>query len=210
MQLNDFLFDKRDGIALVTFNRPEKLNACRVSTYEEMVEILGDIHNDSAVRVVVITGAGRAFCAGDDLTEMDALVQERQSLDKWQELAETLQELTRRVVALPQPVIAAVNGYAIGFGAELSIASDIRIASDNAQYIFTEVTRGLYVTNGVLSLLPRLVGQGRTAEWLMSGLPINAVDALAAGLVTRVVARADLLDAAMALAQRLRQTAPVP
>ena len=109
MQLKDFLFEKRDGIALVTFNRPEKLNACRVSTYDEMVSILGDIQDDSAVRVVVITGAGRAFCAGDDLTEMDALVQGRPSLDKWRELAETLQEITRRVVALPQPVIAAAR-----------------------------------------------------------------------------------------------------
>src|SRR5262245_40280949 len=104
MQLKDFLYEKRDGIAVVTFNRPDKLNACRVSTYHEMVQILGDIKNDSAIRVVVITGAGRAFCAGDDLTEMEELVKQGPTLAQWRELAETLQEITRRVVTLPQPV----------------------------------------------------------------------------------------------------------
>ena len=208
--LEDFRYESRDGIGVLTFNRPDRLNACRLQTYRELHAALDEMGREDTVRVLVLRGEGRAFCVGDDLTEARDLLQAGTSLDRWREEVERVQDITRRIVQMPKPVIAAVQGYAVGFGAEVAIASDIRVAADDAQFLFTEVTRGLYPTNGVLYRLPRLVGHGRAAEWLMTGSRITAAEALAAGLVTHLVPGPELSTRALDLAARLAANAPIP
>jgi enoyl-CoA hydratase/carnithine racemase len=208
--LEDLLYESRDGVGVLTFNRPARLNACRVQTYRELHAAVDEVGRDDAVRVLVLRGAGRAFCVGDDLKEARDLLRAGTPLDQWREEVERLQDITRRIVQLPKPVIAAVHGHAVGFGAEVAIASDIRVAADDVQFLFTEVTRGLYPTNGVLYRLPRLVGHGRAAEWLLTGSPIPAAEALAAGLVTHLVPGPAMLTRVLDVAARLAANAPIP
>jgi enoyl-CoA hydratase/carnithine racemase len=208
--LEDFLYESRDGVGLLTFNRPARLNACRLQTYRELHAALEEVRQDDAVRVLVLRGAGRAFCVGDDLKEARDLLGAGTPLDQWREEIERLQDITRRIVQMPKPVIAAVQGHAVGFGAEVAIASDIRLAADDARFVFTEVTRGLYPSNGVLYRLPRLAGLGRAVEWLLTGSAIPAAEALAAGLVTHVIPSAELPSQALEVAARLAANAPIP
>jgi enoyl-CoA hydratase/carnithine racemase len=208
--LEDLHYESRDGVGLLTFNRPARLNACRMQTYRELHAALDVVKGDDAVRVLVLRGAGRAFCVGDDLKEARDLLRAGTSLDQWRDEIERLQDITRRIVQLPKPAIAAVHGHAVGFGAEVAIASDIRVAADDAQFRFTEVTRGLYPSNGVLYRLPRLVGHGRAVEWLLTGSAILAGEAFAAGLVTHVVPGAELEARVLDLAARLAANAPIP
>ncbi|MFF4417854.1 enoyl-CoA hydratase/isomerase family protein [Streptosporangium sp. NPDC001559] len=200
----------RHGAALVvTFDRPEVLNAFRDRTFAELGAALDEAERDETVRAVVLTGRGRAFSSGVDLTE----TRERLSRTASRDLAATVedfQDVTRRLVAFPKTVISAVNGIAVGVGAELAIASDLRIAAEEAEFAFMEVRRGLYPTNGVLYFLPRLVGHGRAVDLLLSGERIGAAEALGAGLVSRVVPGEDLLATAVALAETIGSAAPVP
>jgi enoyl-CoA hydratase/carnithine racemase len=206
---SSILYHKQDGVARVTLNRPNVLNAFRGAMFTRLTEILADVRDDAAVRVLVITGNGRAFSAGIDLEEQAQLfggaiddAMARAALD-------SLQAITLQMIDLPKPIIAAINGLAVGVGAELAIASDIRLAAQDAYFMFAEVKRGLFETNGVMYFLPRLVGMGRAVEMLITGDKIPASEALAAGLVTRVYANDDLLPNALALAERIAANAPI-
>jgi enoyl-CoA hydratase/carnithine racemase len=209
MELRDILYEKNDGIAIATFNRPAILNAFRQATLREFKSILDDVKADNAVRVLIITGNGRAFSAGIDLKEMANASSDVRTLKQEYDELQAIQDVTRRMVHLPKIIIAAVNGIAVGIGVETALASDIRLAADNATFAFTEVKRALFETNGVMYILPRLVGLGRAMQMLLTGEMVLAQDALNAGLVTRVVAQEQLMEYAIDMARTIATNAPL-
>ena len=209
MELADIIYEKKDSIAIATFNRPKVLNAFRQATLHEFIAILDDVQADDAVRVLVITGQGRAFSAGIDLKEMAYPSSDSLPLKQAYDELQAIQNVTRRMVHLPKIIIAAVNGIAVGIGVELSIASDIRLAAEEATFAFTEVKRALFETNGVMYILPRLVGQGRAMQMLLTGEKVLAQEALSVGLVTRVVTQQQLIENAMDMARTIATNAPI-
>lgn len=191
----------RDGrIGVIELNRPEVLNAVNGEMLEALLAVLGGEAAAEDVGVVVVTGRGRAFCAGADLKELpDRAGLHRRLLD--------IQELSRRLLALARPVIAAINGPAVGMGLELALLCDLRIAAASARLGFPEVSIGVTVTNGASLSLPALVGQARARELLLTGELIPATRAEAIGLVNRVVPDDQVRDAAMETAHHiLRQS----
>ena len=189
-----------DGaVATVTLDRPEALNALTIPMKIELAEALGRLGADRAVRAVVLTGAGRAFCAGQDLAER--MGPDPSPLDV--EVRERYIPIVRRIHAMEQPVVAAVNGVAAGAGAALAMACDIRIAADDARFVLAFGRIGLVPDSGASWFLPRLVGAAHAADIALVGDPVDADTALRIGLVSRVVAAGELLDTAQALAARL-------
>jgi enoyl-CoA hydratase/carnithine racemase len=209
MELKDILYEKKDSIAIATFNRPAVLNAFRQATLREFINILDDVKADHMVQVLIITGTGRAFSAGIDLKEMAYPSSETLSLKQTYDELQAIQDVTRRMVHLPKTIIAAVNGIAVGIGVETALACDIRLAGDKATFAFTEVKRALFETNGVIYILPRLVGMGRAMQMLLTGETIPAQDALNVGLVTRVVAQNQLMEYAIDMAHTIAANAPL-
>lgn len=209
MSDSHFIFEQTGQIARLTFNRPDVLNAFRLSMFHDLLAIIRQVREDDAVRALVLTGNGRAFSAGIDLQEQAHLFADDVLLKPAQENLALMQDITRQLVALPKPVISAINGAAVGVGAEISIASDIRLASESAYFMFAEVKRGLFETNGVMYFLPRLVGYGRALEWMLTGDRISADEALRAGLVTRVLPADELIPYAIGMAERLASNAPI-
>jgi enoyl-CoA hydratase/carnithine racemase len=205
----DFVVDD-DGIAVVTFNRPALLNACRARTRAELRAVFEHVRTERAVRVLILTGAGRAFSSGQDLVELgELLVTVDDATDHALQHLQELQDLTSSLLGIGKPVIAALNGVAVGLGAELALACDVRLASTAAKIGFVEAQRGLFETNGVMYLLPRIVGHGRAAELLLTGDLLDALEAERIGLVGRVVAPEALLDEAKGLARRIAANAPI-
>ena len=203
------IYEKQHGVALVKFNRPEVLNAFLISMIEELLSILQDVQADDAVRALVFNGNGRAFSAGIDLAEQSQFFAGEMTLKTARQHLMLLQDLTRALVGLQKPTIAAINGAAVGIGAELAIGCDVRIASEEAYFLFAEVKRGLYETNGVTYFLPRLVGHGRAMEMMLTGDRYGASEALAAGLVTHVLPPDKLLPFALDMAGRMAANAPI-
>lgn len=196
-----------DGVLTITLDCPDRLNAVTSGTLVRLLELL-DLANGDDVRVVVVTGAGRAFSAGQDLQELDDDLNGPPDETKHHRQLAAYQAITDRVMASSKPFIAAVNGVAVGFGAELALACDVRIASDTARIGFVEATRGLFQTNGVMWLLPRVVGHGNAARMLLTGEILGADACLRSGLVSSVHPAAELPDAVAALARRIRDNAP--
>jgi enoyl-CoA hydratase/carnithine racemase len=209
MELRDILYEKNDGIAIATFNRPALLNAFRQATLREFKSILDDVQADDSICVLIISGKGRAFSAGIDLKEMANSSSDVRSLKQEYDELQSIQDVTRRMVHLPKIIIAAVNGIAVGIGVETALASDIRLAADNATFAFTEVKRALFETNGVMYILPRLVGLGRAMQMLLTGEIVSAQDGLNVGLVTRVVAQEQLMEYAIDMAHTIAANAPL-
>lgn len=207
--MTDILYEIQDQIAIVIFNRPEVLNVMRRAMFQQMLELLDEVAHNDAIRALVITGAGRAFSAGIDLDEVAHLFDGSMTMEQARAELDEMQELTRRMVNLPKPIVAAVNGLAVGAGAEIAISSDIRIASQTASFAFAEVKRGLFETNGVMHRLPRLIGMGRAAQVMLTGEKISAQTALEMGLVTRVLPSEMLMNAALELARTLAANAPI-
>jgi enoyl-CoA hydratase len=183
MEFKNTLYEKSEGIATITINRPEVLNALNQETINELLARFEDAENDENIKVIVITGAGnRAFCTGADLKTMMGI-----SHLEGIELAKQGQHLMNRIEALGKPVIAAVNGYALGGGCELAMACDIRIASENAQMGQPEINVGLIPNWGGTQRLPRFVGKGIAKELIFTGKRIDAKTAERIGLVNTVV-----------------------
>jgi len=183
METKYTIYEKEDGVATITINRPEALNALNREVILELMRELEDAENDPNVRVVVVTGAGeKAFSAGADvkaLAELNPL--------EARELSQLGHELCRRIEGLGKPVIAAINGYALGGGLELAMACDIRIASENARFGQPEVNLGLLPGWGGTQRLPRLVGAGIAKELIFTGKIIDARTAERIGLVNAVI-----------------------
>ena len=197
--------DRADGVATLTLNRPEALNAFNTEQLRLLEQMLTEVAADPAIRAVVLTGAGeRAFAAGADIREMAAL-----SPEGGLAFGRLGHAVTRAVEALSQPVVAAVNGFALGGGCELAIACDIRIASENAVFAQPEVSLGIPPGWGGSQRLPRLVGPGMAAEMILAGRRVAAAEALRIGLVNRVVPLPDLMPAAAELAATIAANGPV-
>ncbi len=204
MPHENLLVEAREGVAFVTLNRPAKLNALDSTTVSELEQAFAEIEGDTALRGVVLTGAGeRAFAAGADLEELSRL-----AAHEGRAFAERGQRLLDRIEQLGKPVIAAVNGYALGGGCELALACHLRIASDNAVFGLPEVMLGLICGHGGTQRLPRLVGRGRALELLLTGGRFDATEALRIGLVNKVVFRERLLEESEALLRRVLENAP--
>jgi enoyl-CoA hydratase len=209
VQFQDIIYQKHGNVAVIKLNRPEVLNAVRDRLWREMEEAVADVRQDASVRVLVFSGEGRAFSVGADIKELGQLQEEGVDLFEMRASVIRMQRLTKTLIEMPKPTLAAVNGYALGAGAELAVLCDIRIASDKAKFGFPEVKVGLFETNGVTHTLPRLVGLGKTKELMMTGDFIGAEEARRIGLVERVVPHEELMTEAMALATKIASNAPV-
>jgi len=205
MPLDNLLIDRDGAIVIVTINRPRVLNALNAPTLDELRRSILDIKTDDAIRAVVITGAGdKSFVAGADINELAV-----QSPSSDREHALTGQHVLDLVENLGKPVIAAINGYALGGGCELAMACTLRLAADTARLGQPEVNLGLLPGYAGTQRLARLVGKGRAMEMILTGSAISAVEAERIGLVNRVIPQADLLREARALANTLAAQAPI-
>jgi enoyl-CoA hydratase/carnithine racemase len=200
---NSFLYEQRDGIATITLNRPERLNAITFEVYHELTDFLAKLSDEKDVRVVVITGAGRAFCSGGDVRDIIGELQGRDS-EGLLEFTRLTCELIRNMRALPKPIVASLNGTTAGAGACIALASDIRIAAEEAKIAFIFVKVGLAGTDmGATYLLPRVVGLAKATELLMTGDFIEAAEAEKIGLYNRVVPRDQLERTTREFAEKL-------
>lgn len=198
MTYTTILYDTHDGVLRITLNRPERLNALTDTMRHELIDAFTRAGAEDEVRVVVLTGAGRGFCSGADLV---AALESGEPVDFGQALRTTYNPLVRQMRGLPKPIIAAVNGVAAGAGMSLALACDLRIAAESASFIQAFVKIGLVPDSGSTWLLPRLVGLTRAMELMMSGRKVDAAEALAIGLVNRVVPDEELGGAVAKLAQ---------
>lgn len=197
MSFQSLLFEIRDRVGTVTINRPEKLNALNAQAKSELREVFTQIKTDNNVDVVILTGAGeKAFVAGTDIKELTVL-----NSETGKELSAKGQEVFDLIENLGKPVIAAVNGYALGGGCELALACHIRVASENAKFGQPEVNLGIIPGYGGTQRLARLIGRGRAMELILTGNQIDAQEALRVGLVNKVVPQSELLATAMSIAQ---------
>lgn len=197
MTFETLLYDASEGIATITFNRPDVLNATNDQFYRELSGLVGAIADDPEIRCVILTGAGRGFCAGADVRGMDP---NRPPLSKRRRHRWILSAVLRPLVRLEKPVIAAVNGVAVGAGMNIALAADILIASDKAVFSQIFARMGLVPDLGGLYLLTRVVGLNKAKELCFTGRKIAAAEALALGIANEVVPADDLMTRARALA----------
>ncbi len=203
------VLERREGaVALLTLNRPDRLNAINTELAEALLGALCRVGADPAVRCVVLAGAGRAFCSGGDL-KLLAEVRQRNAPQELRRLLEAGHALIAEICAMPKPVIAAVNGPAAGAGMNLALACDLRIAADTASFGQNFSRVGLFPDFGGTFLLPRLVGPARAAELFYTGEMIPAEEAARMGIVNRVVTAAKLEEEVHALAGRLAAAPPL-
>src|SRR5437868_2695836 len=191
------------GIAVIRFNRPEKMNAIGAVTRTQLADAIKQAERDDAVRVVVLTGSGRAFCSGADVTEMAPGAGMRTPEDVGNVLRNEYMPMLMRLRTMPKPVSAAMNGPAVGIGASFALACDIRIATPEAYILEAFVNIGLAPDGGVSWLLPRLAGTGVAYEMFFSGKPLSASDAHRLGVINRVVPSERLEEDVRDLAQQL-------
>src|SRR5467141_5181561 len=198
-----------DGIGLIRFNRPEKMNAIGALTRKQLGDAIKQVERDEAVRVVVLTGSGRAFCSGADVTEMAQEGGMRTPEDVGNVLRNEYMPMLTRLRTMPKPVIAAMNGPAVGIGASYALACDIRIAVPEAYLLEAFINIGLAPDGGVSWLLPRLAGTGIAYEMFFTGKPLSAADAHRLGIINRVVPperfEQEVRDLANQLASQPRQ-----
>jgi enoyl-CoA hydratase/carnithine racemase len=204
LTLANVLYEKKDAIAYVTVNRPKVLNALNTPTWKDLRTVFEDTRDDAAVRGVILTGTGKAFIAGADISELAHLTafDAEQSSRFGQGVLDLIEDLGK-------PVIAAVNGFALGGGCETAMACTIRIAVENAKFGQPEVRLGLVPGGGGTQRLPRLVGKGRALQLILSGEMISAQEAYRIGLVNEVVAEADLITRAEAILKKIASNAPI-
>lgn len=200
MTFQTLKLERHDGTAVVTINRPDKLNALNMTAKRELKEALEACKDDPAIDVVILTGAGeKAFVAGTDIGELTAL-----DAETGKEFSAGGQAVLNLIENLGKPVIAAVNGYALGGGCELALACHIRIASENARFGQPEVNLGVIPGYGGTQRLARLVGTGRAMEMILTGDPIDAAEAHRIGLVNKVVSQQELLSTCRTMADKIR------
>ena len=194
-------------ICTIRLNRPQALNALNQSMWKELREAVQRLSRESAVRAAIITGTGRAFCAGADLKEhpwRDATQAENRM-----RIEANQQKIARAMIDAPVPIIAAINGFAVGGGVEITLAADIRVASDEAQLWFPETSIGRFITGGASILLPRLVGLGHAKRLIYTGERVAANRALAIGLVEEVTAPGALMARCRAIADQIAENSTV-
>jgi enoyl-CoA hydratase len=206
MDFENISLEQEQGVMLLTINRPKQLNALNHATLDELDAAINAVAEDSAIRVLLITGAGdRAFVAGADIREFEAFTTAQEGT----RFALRAHDLFQKLQNTPKPIIAAINGFALGGGLELALACDIRLAADSAILGLPEVTLGLMPGWGGTTRLVRLVGPGLAKLLVFSGERLSADQALSAGIVERIYPAADLLNEARALAARIAGMPPL-
>jgi 2-(1,2-epoxy-1,2-dihydrophenyl)acetyl-CoA isomerase len=193
-------YEAVDAIATITLDRPDALNALDTAMKAELRDVLREVGRDRSVRVVILTGAGRAFCAGQDLRERTTAF--------GRELRDHYNPIVLAMRRLEKPIVGAINGVAAGAGASLAFACDMRLASETASFVLAFGRVGLVPDSGATWFLPRLVGPSLAAQLVMTGDPLSATEGLRVGLVSRVVPADDLMTEARDLAARLAEGAP--
>ncbi|TWJ33433.1 enoyl-CoA hydratase-related protein [Geobacter argillaceus] len=205
MEFENLLVERSDGVAIVTINRPKALNALNAGTLEELLSAVTNLEKDEQVKAIILTGSGsKAFVAGGDISFMQSL----QPIAA-REFAHLGQKVFGVIEALAKPVIAAVNGFALGGGCELAMACDFRLAGENARFGQPEVNLGVIPGFGGSQRLPRLVGKGRAKELLFTGDLIDSREAWRIGLVNRVVPQEALLATAREIARKIADKGPL-
>ena len=204
MEYSKLLVEKENGIAIVKINNPQSLNALNSTILGELDTLFTELENDSSISVIILTGEGKAFVAGADITEMSSM-----DAAEGKAFGEKGAKVFRKIELLSKPVIAAVNGYALGGGCELAMCCDIRIASAKAKFGQPEV--GLGITPGFSGTqrLPRLVGMGKAKELIFTAEAINADEACRIGIVNSVAEPEELMNTAVAMAEKIAGKAPV-
>jgi 2-(1,2-epoxy-1,2-dihydrophenyl)acetyl-CoA isomerase len=210
MDYQDLLFDISDGIATVTLNRPEKLNAYTADMGEEVTHAIRSVQRDPEVRAVILTGAGKAFCAGVDLEHLKQHEQGR-SASKGPRLGEEdfLRKLPLEMLDYPKPILAAMNGHAVGVGITMAMPCDIRIAAEDAKIGFVFGRLGILPGLGTSHLLPNLVGMARAQELVLTAKKILGTEAAEIGLVNKAVPKADVLETTRAMALEMAEVDPI-
>jgi enoyl-CoA hydratase len=203
---HDFvLYEKKENIAILTFNRPEALNALNTEVNIQLIDMLDTAEKDAEVRVLILTGSGKkAFVAGADIkemTDMDAIGAREHALKA--------KRAVDRIYHLTKPVIAAVNGFCLGGGMEYALACDFRVASENAQFGLPEINLGIMPGSAGTQRLPRLIGMGKAKELIYAGSMIDANQALTLGLINYIFTGDSLLDGTLKLAKRIASKSPV-
>ncbi|BBO84672.1 crotonase [Desulfosarcina ovata subsp. sediminis] len=198
MDLECVIYDKNDGVAIARLNRPQVLNAMNKRLWIDLQAALDDARADETVKVVVITGEGRAFSTGADLKESKT-----RSIDAYRDYLVSLQEVSRSVIRFEKPTIAAINGYAVGSGYELALACDIRIAAEEAKIGSPEAKVTSSVTGGAFRLVQDLIGPGKARELLFTGEYIDGSEAMRIGLVNRAVPLDALMPTVMEMAAKI-------
>ena len=200
MNFECIIYEKNHPVAVIKLNRPKVLNAMNKQLWLDLQTALADAAEDSAVRVLIITGNGRAFSTGADLKESKT-----RSLEKYREYLEELQEASRKILRFEKATIAAINGYALGSGYELALACDLRIAADDAQIGSPEARVTSSVTGGAMRLVQDLVGPAKAKELMFTGEYIDGREAERIGLVNRSVPLDRLMDEALSLAEKIAE-----
>ncbi len=202
MDFRCIIYEKKGGKATLTLNRPRSLNALNREIIDELLAALKEASGDPEVKVLILTGAGRAFCFGADISEFSQ-PRDLEDLAPAHLLLEKVQEIIRLLIAIPKPVIAALNGFATGLGLDLALACDLRIAAERAKLAEAFISLGLVPDGGGTFFLPRLVGLAKAAEMIFTGEPMSAAEAERIGLLNRVVATEELPKAIDILADKL-------
>lgn len=208
MNYEQLFYSTQDGVATITLNRPERMNALTKVLEAELRSAIEQAGRDKDIRAIVLTGAGRAFCAGMDMDELEMLPPEDIRAEQWMrpyDMNRRADYQTRYSYfpAAPKPIISAINGAAAGLGLVMALYSDFRIASDKAVFATAFAKRGLIAEHGIAWMLPRVVGHAHATDLLLTSRKVDASEALAMELVSRVVPAAELLPAAMQLARTL-------
>ncbi|WP_366921823.1 enoyl-CoA hydratase [Metallumcola ferriviriculae] len=202
MDLTAVIYSKEDGVANVTLNRPDHLNALDRSIQDDLAVIVDDLREDETVRAVLLSGNGRAFCAGGDIKSMLSGMKEAAVINRKEQMSQAHQWV-KKLAALEKPVVAAVHGYAVGAGMSMAMMADLIIASDDTQFSTAFAKIGLVPDLGALYFLPRLVGMAKAKELVLTAKYISANEALEMGLINSVVKRENLIDEGLAVAKRL-------
>lgn len=205
MEKETVLYQRQGPVGIISFNRPERLNAINKQLLRDFMKRLDQAREDVEATVIILTGEGRAFCAGEDLKETD----QGKDMATWMEETERLQDVERVILNLGKPLIAAVPGYALGGGCEFAMSCDIRIAAEDAVFGFPETSVGLTVTTAGTKLLTQLVGLGKAKELVFTGAHVDAKAAERIGLANRVVPRERLMEEAVAMAEEIGKRSPL-
>jgi len=205
VEYQNLILECQEQIAILTINRPKALNALNSATLEELTQAFTELAKDTSIRVVILTGSGeKAFVAGADIAEMSTMTP--MQARNFSQLGQNLMNL---IESIPQPVIAAVNGFALGGGTELAMACDFRLASENAKFGQPEVSLGLLAGFGGTQRLARLVGSGRASEILFTADNLDVHEAYRIGLVNRVYPLSELMTQALSMAKKIASRAPI-